>query len=63
VVPDNRKRGNGHKPAHGKFHLSTRKNCFTIKVAEHWNRLPREVVETPTEILKTCLDAFLCDLL
>jgi len=29
-----------------------------------WNRLPREVVESPSvEIFKTCLDAYLCDLL
>jgi len=33
-------------------------------VTEHWNRLPREVVEYPSlEIFKTCLDAYLCDLL
>ena len=33
-------------------------------VAEHWNRLPREVVESPSmEIFKTQLDTNLCDLL
>ena len=33
------------------------------EVTEHWNRLPREVVESPSlEIFKTRLDAYLCDL-
>ncbi|KFQ00291.1 hypothetical protein N330_04604, partial [Leptosomus discolor] len=55
---------NRHKLEHRKFHLNMRRNFFTLKVAEHWNRLPREVVESPSlEIFKTHLDAFLCDLL
>ena len=33
-------------------------------VMEHWNRLPRETVESlPLEIFKTHLDVFLCNLL
>ena len=41
-----------------------KKKVFTLKVTEHWNRLPREVVESPSlEIFKTHLDAFLCNLL
>lgn len=40
-----------------------RKNFFIVRVAEHWSRLPRDVVESPLEIFKTNLDTFLCDLL
>jgi len=41
-----------------------RKNFFTLRLTEHWNNLPREVVESPSvEIFKTCLDKVLCCLL
>ena len=64
VVPSDRTRGSEHKLELRKFHLNVRKNVFTLRVTEHWNRLPREVVESPSvEILKTCPDAILCDLL
>ena len=63
MVSSDRTRGNGHKLKHMKMHLNTRKN-FTLKVAEHWNMLPREVVDFPSlEIFKTCLDEVLCSLL
>ena len=40
------------------------KNFFMVMVTEHWNRPPREVVESPSmEIFKTHLDAYLCSLL
>jgi len=41
-----------------------KKNFFTLTVTEHWNRLPRGVVDSPSlEILKTHLEAVLCNLL
>jgi len=41
-----------------------RKNFFTLRVMEPWNRLPREVVESPSlEIFQTRLDKGLCSLL
>ena len=61
VVPSNRTRGNRHKLKHGKFRLDMRKNFFPLRVTEHWNRLPRDVAESPSlEILKTHLDKVLC---
>ncbi|KGL78166.1 hypothetical protein N309_02620, partial [Tinamus guttatus] len=50
----------GCKLKHRKFNLYMRKNFFTVRVTEPWNRLPREVVESPfLEIFQTRLDATL----
>jgi len=63
VVPSNRTRGNRHKLKHRKFHLNMKKKFFTLRVTEHWNRLPRGVVESPSlEVFKTHLDLVLCSL-
>ena len=51
----------GLKLAHRKFH--TNMQNFMIRMMEHWNRLPREVMASLSmEIFKTCLDTYLCDL-
>jgi len=56
--------GNRHKLKHRKFQLNMRKNLFPLRVMEHWNRLPGEVVDSPSlEIFKTRLEKVLCSLL
>jgi len=58
-----RTRSTGLKPDHRKFHTNMQK-FFMLRVTEHWNKLPIEVVESPSvEIFKTRLDVYLCDLL
>ena len=44
--------------------LTQGRTYFRVRLVEHWNRLLREEVESPSlEIVKACLDADLCNLL
>ena len=47
LVCSDRTRHNGLKFEHRKFHTVMQKN-FTVRVTEHWNRLPRDVVDAPS---------------
>jgi len=60
VVFSARKRGRGHNLKHRRFPLNIRKHFITVRVTEHWHRLPRETAESPSlEMFKSPMDMVL----
>lgn len=63
VVPNARKKGNGHKFKYWEFSVNTRKHICTVRMAKLSQSLPEQVVEYPFfKIFKALLDLVLGNL-
>ncbi|KGL84929.1 hypothetical protein N309_03530, partial [Tinamus guttatus] len=53
----------GLKLCQGRFKLDIRKDFYMERVLTHWNRLPSEVVESPSlAAFRKCVDEALADM-
>lgn len=60
MVPSEKLGGNGHTLKHKRLSVSIRKQCFIVRVTEHWHRLLTAVVKSLSlEILKSHLHMIL----
>lgn len=56
AVARGRPKGSGHKLKERKLHLNIERNSSVVTTTEHWHRLTKEVVESPSlQIFKTQL--------
>ncbi|KFR08648.1 hypothetical protein Y956_01018, partial [Nipponia nippon] len=54
---------NGFKLKEGRFRLDVRKKFVTQRVVRHWNRLPREAMDSPSlAVFRARLDGALSNL-
>lgn len=59
-VASDRTQVKGLKLCRGRIRLNNKKYLFTGKVIKHWNRLPREAVESLSlELFRRCVDVVL----